>query len=91
MTKVNVHSSQFLVADMEKNRIFTIASIRKSDKKFYLSGNERVNLFTDYTAALNEAIRKARECSKDYVYVVTELTKVTGVQLGEVPVDIVNY
>jgi hypothetical protein len=69
--------------------LFVITMERKSDGRFFLSNPER--LYLDFNSAMEEATRRAKNLSKDYKYIVTELIKVVAVESSEPPVKITNY
>jgi hypothetical protein len=73
----------------DKNGLFIITMERKLDRKFFLSNPQ--HLYLDFDTAMVEATRRARDLSKDYRYIVTELIKVVAVESSDPPVKITNY
>lgn len=74
------------VTQMERNEgVYIITMIRKSDGVVFFRNPMKTY---DYQRAYNEAERSARELSKDYRYVVTELVNILSMEAQDHPVKV---
>ena len=73
----------------DKEGLFVITMERKSDRRFFCCNPN--HLYKNFDDAMEEATRRAKNLSKDYRYIVTELIKVVAVESAEPPVKITNY
>lgn len=68
---------------MEKERLFVVTMIRKSDGTLFFRNPMKTYNHND---AFEEAKRSAQYLSKDYKYVVTQLVNFAELESGEPPV-----
>ena len=67
----------------EEEGVYIVCSKRKSDGKIFLNENRKTY---NYQAGINEAERKARDCSEDYVYFLARLDMVFSAERVSPPI-----